>query len=435
MQVRMGLVMILLMVNHVLWSQEQLSLQQAIDLGLQNNYGIRIARYQLEMTENLIHPGMAGMLPSVQLEGSYGKSSSNTKQEFITGNLVDKKNANSNQLSGAILLNWKLFNGLGMFATLDKMKYLNAMEQHTLKMSIQQLIVDLSNQFALISRDQQQIHFDEQLVASADSQLTILKKSFAIGLGRKSDVLLAEIELRRMQKQLMQNKYNLNQLKYRLNELLGRHHQTFFELTENDPIFSIPDSIFNPSQLFLHNLELQFLVTEQKKLNAELDELRSGAYPELSLNVNYTFNKNESQAGFLLYNQNHGWNANLGLQWNLYNGSQLNTQITNAKINLLKSKLALENSKLNQEREGKQAFDLYSMNKTFFQMELNNSLLAKEHYELILNNYLSGESLYIEVKEARNIYEVSLRNMLEHQYQMNVSAIQYLQISGNLVKS
>lgn len=51
------------------FAQEQLSLQEAITIALQNNYDIKISKNQIDIAKNNANIGNAGMLPN--LTGSY----------------------------------------------------------------------------------------------------------------------------------------------------------------------------------------------------------------------------------------------------------------------------------------------------------------------------------------------------------------------------
>jgi len=416
-------------------AQTQMSLPDAIQIALNNNFNIQINKHQLKIAQNLVHPGKAGMLPHIEVDGSYSKSGANTQQEFLNGTSVDKKNALSDQFAGAISLEWTLFDGWGMYARYDRLKQLQSMEEKKLQMTIQQLVFDVSKQYAEISKEQYLLEFDKQLLASTDTQYTIVLKSFQVGIGRKADVLLSQLELNRIRKQILLRQNQLNSLKLHFNEQLGQTLTTDFELDFDSYLYHLPDSLYEPEKILLSNLELKWLEAEQAMLLAQSKEIKSSRYPSLLLHSGYTYNKTENQAGFLLYNLNHGWNASLGIHWTLYAGNQLNIEWSNAKLALLQSKLRIESTKLEQERISKQAFDEYTFQKELVAMEATNSLIAKEHFTLIQNNYFLGSALYFELREAQILYESSLRNLAEYKYQMHLAAMEYLKVSGKLLHS
>ncbi|MBK9108257.1 MAG: TolC family protein [Saprospiraceae bacterium] len=172
----------------------------------------------------------------------------------------------------------------------------------------------------------------------------------------------------------------------------------------------------------------------EKIAEFELKELKAEFYPKVYLNTAYSYNNTENQAGFLLFNKNHGWNANLTAQWNLFNGHQLRKEIANSKIQILKSSLLYEALQLENETKIRDAYSSFLMAQEILQLEERNTKLAREQLELVSQKYQSGEALFLELKEAKTQLEASIHQMLEYKYQAKVAELEYLRISGELVK-
>src|SRR3989344_1704902 len=94
-----------------LFAQEQLTLEQAIDIGLKNNYEISIVRNNSVITSNNNTLGNAGMLPKVDLQASTSLANNATKQEFSSGLVVDKSGVQSSNINAGVFLIWTLFFG------------------------------------------------------------------------------------------------------------------------------------------------------------------------------------------------------------------------------------------------------------------------------------------------------------------------------------
>src|SRR4051794_31790565 len=67
-----------------------LTLQNAIEISLKNNYDIRIAGNLSEQQENNNTIGNAGMLPGVDASGSYTRSTNSLKQTYNTGTEINR---------------------------------------------------------------------------------------------------------------------------------------------------------------------------------------------------------------------------------------------------------------------------------------------------------------------------------------------------------
>ncbi|MEX1063598.1 MAG: TolC family protein, partial [Balneolaceae bacterium] len=93
---------------------EMLTLDEAIRIGLENNYGIQIFRNTAEIASNNRTLGNAGFLPSVAGTGSRSEQVENSRFETdISGG--ETQGARSANTSAGIALDWTLFDGMQMF--------------------------------------------------------------------------------------------------------------------------------------------------------------------------------------------------------------------------------------------------------------------------------------------------------------------------------
>ena len=72
-----------------------LTIDQAIELALKNNYDITISKNQAQQAANNNTPGNAGMLPKVDIIASGSFADNTTKQAFANGLTVDKSGVQS----------------------------------------------------------------------------------------------------------------------------------------------------------------------------------------------------------------------------------------------------------------------------------------------------------------------------------------------------
>ena len=82
------LVVLLLFLKVNLFAQEKLSLQQAIETGLKNNYSILISKNDLEISKNIVSIGNAGALPQLNLSFSQTNSVNDIKQKYSRTHLL-----------------------------------------------------------------------------------------------------------------------------------------------------------------------------------------------------------------------------------------------------------------------------------------------------------------------------------------------------------
>lgn len=71
-------------------AQEILTLDQALQTGLQNNYSVRIAKNDASIAANNVTIGNAGFLPVLDVFGNITQGIDDSKQQYLSGQEVEK---------------------------------------------------------------------------------------------------------------------------------------------------------------------------------------------------------------------------------------------------------------------------------------------------------------------------------------------------------
>ncbi|MBM3437121.1 MAG: TolC family protein, partial [Bacteroidetes bacterium] len=108
-------------------AQDTLTLMEAIGIGLENNYSIRLQQNQQEIAGNNNTIGNAGMLPSLQLEVTPNLTVSTSNSQYINNTEKNVSNAQNTSFAAGLKLSWTLFDGLEMFAAKNTFDILEQM--------------------------------------------------------------------------------------------------------------------------------------------------------------------------------------------------------------------------------------------------------------------------------------------------------------------
>src|SRR3990172_3401250 len=98
-------------------SAENLTLEQAIEIGLKNNYAILISKNNAKIAANDAALGNAGFLPSLDVTAGANKSKVDTKQELASGLSSEQDGAETKADNAGIILTWTVFDGFNRIAT------------------------------------------------------------------------------------------------------------------------------------------------------------------------------------------------------------------------------------------------------------------------------------------------------------------------------
>ncbi|MFN5628881.1 MAG: TolC family protein [Bacteroidota bacterium] len=160
----------------------------------------------------------------------------------------------------------------------------------------------------------------------------------------------------------------------------------------------------------------------------------SFSLPIVNLTANYNFNQTKNEVGFILLNQNLGLNTGINASWNLFNGLKNKTKISEAKINLLQSKLVLEQVQKEITNSLYATYYTYQNNLNILKLETENLYLVKENITIALERYKLGLSGSFELITAQKSLEDAQLRLINAKYDCKISEIELLKLSGKINK-
>lgn len=417
-----------------LFAQENLSIEQALDAGLKNNYAISIEKNNSRIAENSNSLGNAGMLPKVDLNASVSFANNATKQEFSSGLVVDKAGVNSNNITSGVYLTWTLFDGMKMFATKERLSEVEAMGLLAVKLQIEQTVSDIIVSYYSIVRQKQLVKGLSENISISTERLKIAKARSDIGSGSGLEVMQAQIDLNAQTSVMYRQKTILSQYKVELNRILARPSETEFEVQESIPV----DFLLKYEELknSIQSSNASFVTAQRSVALSQhvLKETRSQLYPRLNFNANYLFTRSQNQAGFALLNQNLGLNLGLTASWTIFNGMNANNQIKNARLLVENANTELTSTKLLLESQLLSAMKNYQDDQKILQLEEENQKIVIKAVQIALERFRIGSSNALELKEIQKSYEDALFRLAEARYNAKVTETTLMKLAGTLVK-
>ncbi len=411
-----------------------LTFQSAIRLAFENNFGLRIAATDLEQLKNYDNPGQAGMLPDLYLNGAYSKSNTNTRLEYSSGEQVDRDNAISENLTGEVSLGWTIFDGLKMFSTRKKLSEMTAQGEIALKVGMEEVYLQMIRIYYEVSRQQQLLRSIQEEIVLAKERLTIAERRFANGSGAKLEVLHAKTDLNaRLSAEITQQSI-LESFSIELNRVLARAPETPF-IVEDSVIIS-----YNPSPADLNkqseelNNHRAFYRKQLVISELSMKESRSQRMPLLRLNGNYLYSKTENDAGFLLYSKNQGFNYGITASVPLFNGFRISQDVKNAKLDVMTSRLRLEEVDQQIKANLQVAFRNFQDQISILKLEEENINSAKEILMISQERFKSGLSSIIELKVAQRTYEEAMNRLVDARFNAKVAEGYLKQLAGDLIR-
>ena len=419
-------------------AQEKLTLQEAIRIGLQNNYTIRIAGKQEAIAENNVSLGNAGFLPTVDARATRNFREDNSEQTLQNGDLVVRDGASSNNLNSSVNLNWTIFDGLGMFINYDRLQAIRRSGTLFTREVVENTVADITDAYHEVVRQEYKIQAIEDAIAISEARVEITEAQYNVGVSAKVEILRARVDMNADRSELLRQTELLQNAKINLNQLLARSPDVPFVTASPIVVDSTLTFGTATSGLELANPLLKRLQLNKELANLDLKSIRASRLPVLGVTSAYNFSRSESEPlnPFSTRSSlNNGYNYGLTVSLPIFNGFNLNRQAQNARIAIETSDLEYQQEQNRLSADLARAFSQYTNRLQLLKLEESNLVLAQENAEIALERYRLGLLTAIELREAQRNQLVAENRLIDIKYEAKAAETELKRISSTLLQN
>lgn len=412
------------------WAQELLTVKEAVELALENNYDIRLSKNDLLIAEENVTYGNAGMLPSVTANFTQNNSVQNSTQIQNTGVERSLDNAKNNNMNYGVSVGWTIFDGLGMFSRYETLEELRKQGDVFLKRTILTRVSDVIRTYYTIVEQQNLLEAMDTTIMISQERLQIAENRFAIGKASRLEVLNVQVNLNEDQTNKVKQEEVVNNLKITLNNLLARDLNTDFDVirdVEVDESLALMDLLDKAAQ---HNPDLLAIGINKRLAELELKTIKSQRYPTIRLNGGYNFSESESSLGFVAQSNSRGLNYGITASLNIFDGFNQRRNERIAKFQLDNADLMVEQQRSQVEATLSQAYQTYQTNMRLARLEEKNLQIAKQNLDITLDKFRIGTISPVEFRDAQENYLNAVVRFNSTQLQAKLSETQLKEIVG-----
>ncbi|WP_411767829.1 TolC family protein [Winogradskyella sp. A3E31] len=430
-----SVVFVLCLPLNVVLGQDILTPEEAFQLALENNYGIKIATNNVEVAENNTNVLNTGYLPT--LTGNAGGSidRQNTEGQLANGETRVAEGAETRRYNASLNLNYTLFDGLGRHYNYKQLKEQYQLSQLEARETIENTMLELFSIYYTVAQLSENATVLEETLTISKDRLTRAEYQFEYGQDTKLAVLNAEVDINNDSINLINAEQQLKNTKRDLNVVIGNTMVSGFEV---DTIVTFP-LLLNKEELFqktlTNNVTLMQIEQNIKISDFTIKSNKSGYLPTVGLQGSYGWNEsnNNSPLAFTLQNTSTGFSAGVNLTWNLFDGGATITRIKNAKLDLENQKLQKELVLTEVQRNFNNAWDDYQNKLKIYRVQEDNIKTSKNNFERTQEKFKLGQVTSIEFRQAQlNLINAELsRNQAK--YDAKFAEMTLLQISGELL--
>lgn len=368
----------------------ELGLDDLIEIALQQNPQIEIARQQLAGDEGILTQAKSGYLPRLSTSADYGRA-------YIDGLVPEDED---NVASLLFTLSQLIYDFGRTTGLIDASAFNVEASQANLRQVYHDVVLDIKNQYYDVLESQELITVAEEAVRNYERQLYRARKYLEAGVRTRIDVTNAEVNLANERLNLVQAKANLQSSRVALEQTLGGapnngNYEVIIDevalgalVTDKPPIPDTLDNLLGTAEQNRPGLS-QFSSLIQAA-EANLRSVKGDYWPSIGVNGSYTNYETD------LSSLSDTWQVGVGASWEFFSGFETEGRVAEAKANL---------------REVNSGYQRFTLAVT--QQVTDSYLRAIENREGV---DIAGQSLGLAVENlqlAEKRYQTGLGDLLE----------------------
>lgn len=424
------------------FSQEVLTKKQALEITLENNFGIKIANNNLEVAKNNAGIYNSGYLPTANLKSGIDYRNNNQKIIFTdpqTGNDAERvgTGAVTKSYSTTLGINYTIFDGLGRKYNYQQLKETYNLTELQVKETIENTYLQLFTVYFQIARlSENTLNLKEALTISK-RRFKRAKYQYEYGQSTKLEVLNAEVDINNDSILIINATQQLSNAKRGLNVILGIDRDVNYEVETAVDFNNLMNFKALQKKTILNNTALK-----QNKKNIAISEFnikinKANYVPSLNFSSSYGFNRTENENlvnpfGARLINSG-GLNAGLNLSWNIFDGGATKTRVANAKIALETQQILLEQQKVTIRNSVKNTWENYKNQLFVLKSQEKNIQTTQNNFDRTQEKYKLGQVTSIEFRQAQVNLINSKTAANNAKFDAKLIELLLLQLSGDIL--
>jgi len=402
-------------------AQNILSPEEAINIALNNNFGILVARNNAEIAKINNSIGAAGMLPNLALNTTGTLSKSNVNLEQSNNNKIVRSNGQATNLNTGLALSWVLFDGGKMFITKHKLGILENLGEYTYKDTVQQTVYNTIVAYYNVVSQKQQLTSLNEAINYNKEQVKILQKSYDAGLVGKNNLLQAKIDLNVYLENAINQEFAITSSKRILNQIMARDSDIQFDVLDTIIFVSLPEKTTFIQKLDTSNINILSTQKQVQILTLALKEYNATRLPRITLNAGYNLSQTDNNASNIIFNRSYGPSIGATISIPIFQAGTVTRQVATARLQLKNAEYNLSKIRLLINTQLQNTLNQYENLNRLLELEKENVILAKENIEISIQRLRLGQTTSLEVFRAQESFVTSKTRLINFEYNLKIA--------------
>ncbi|RNC80027.1 MAG: TolC family protein [Balneola sp.] len=394
-------------------SVQKITLQDAIQISLENNYLLKQAENNLALADESIRSEYADFLPSLNSSASYSRQ---TGRQFVQETLTFD-DVTSQSINGSVSTNLTIFNGFENIISLRQSQIAQTSAEDRLQREKETVIFNTATRFLQVLLDTQLLENAQENLSYSERQLEQIQAQVEVGSRPQVDLFNQEATVANNELTVTQNENTLvlsrlNLIRQLQIDPLGDYEFVVPEIGDeqassaNPSAYSLEELIdealatradYRTAEANIKNFELQLQLSKTRLIptvgaNASISSGYSDQYSLFGESVSFN-----DQFFDQRINRTYGLSLSIPIfqNWDrMYN-------IESSKVNLKNAELGLDDTRLGIIQEVTQAFTTYSAYVKAYEASTKARVASEKAFETEQERYNVGASTLVELTQAQ----------------------------------
>lgn len=385
-----------------------LSLQEALDLSLQNNKQLRLSQLSVAEAQNQLREAQNRRLPDLSVSGAYLRMSHASvdlkvkvpqSQSAPEGTSPATAPDISQATYGMANLSLPLFAGFRINYGIESARFLLQAAGLDAEKDREDVIQNTVAAYTNLYKAQQATQLVTENLNSARQRVKDLSNLEANGLLARNDLLKAELQQSNTELALLDAQNNLRMAQLNMSLMLGLPRDTALQADSNFLQASLPlagkNALYWEDQAFHNRQELAALGFRQKAAHAGLKAAKGNYFPSLALTGGYTY---VYVPNFLTVS--NAMNAGIGLSYSPSTLWKAGTQVHTARNRIAELEVRQQQLQDAVRLQVNQAYEQYQLSVNRIAVHQKAVAQATENYRMVHNKFENGLATTQELLDA-----------------------------------
>jgi len=387
---------------------EKISLQDAIDIALENSYQLKQASNDLKLAEDQVRSEKADYLPSVSANASGSKSIGRSFNQDI-GSIVTRT---TNSFGGRIGADIPIFSGFENLHSLKSSQLDKRSSKKDLQRAREDVIFNTVSNYLQFILDKKFLEIDRENLEASRKTLEQVRAQVEVGSRPRVDLYNQESTVASNELAVVNSENALKSSRLQLIQTLQIDPRKDYDFkTPSIESQSVETSEYNLDQMVSRALENRADLQSEKlniqSIKHQLSATKGSLYPSLSLNASVSSRYSDGlPIGFndQFFDQNIQRSYGLSISIPIFDNLSRRTSVQSQQIQYKNAQLNLENTELQIIQEVNQAYNDYTSYVKQLESSQKALTAAEKSYQTQKQRYEVGSGTLIELSDANAQY-------------------------------